>query len=340
MRQIENQRNGQIDNAENNEEMPTDQDEETDQEIQVDVEEVSDDEDSHQSPEGDEFVPNTNALSDEEEEQLVSDEVMKAIKGLAEAMSLNKLFERKHFSNLTRKSQLLKVRHVKEMHDAIYKAVCPSAPSMLKEMVDSTIIRPTTNSDLLINELMTKIADDYADASNLHIRNAILSVVSSTIPFSIFTKYVPQISYSTYRRSQYFPTIEAQIEKEGVIRHKEKFNAEAVASFVQFLSAPEFIVDLPYGSQILTLSNKQKIDVPHIVRRHTHAELITLYKSFLVESGQTSFAMSTSSYVRVLNALPAKSSKALQCVDYFISDGESGLIFYRVLENNLKLYFR
>jgi len=77
------------------------------------------------SPEGSEFVPDSGSTIENNPNALPAD-VLNAIQNLFKVMGLERMSERVPFNELQRTTQLMKVRNVKKVHSAIYKAVSPS----------------------------------------------------------------------------------------------------------------------------------------------------------------------------------------------------------------------
>lgn len=285
------------------------------------------------------FVPSDN-LTDEEmptdEEEANDnrfelenfDEVKKAVKKLAEKLGLNRLFEHPTttFDDLAEKTKLKKAYGIYTLHRAIYAVIAPSNPTALKSLVETKYVIPKSVSSNYTDEILGIVAKNYESALTPQTRKAALSIVSPFMNFAQVQRFIPNLSINTFKASKYILSIDEQTKKDGWITRKQKFSTEAVTNFIQFICAPEFIIDLPFGSDTLKLSNNETINVAKVIQTQCQSEIIRLYRSSIAESGDASLALSTSSCVRILDVLPIKSSKSAKCVDYFIADGESGKI--------------
>lgn len=158
--------------------------------------------------------------SDEGPPVRVSDDVMNAVKALADALQITKIFERKPLDKITKKSQLEKANKVRRLVNTVYMAISPSCPGKLRDLVESNSAPLSTKSDVLLDGVLEKIADEYRNAQTPALRNAVLSLVSPSVPYSTLMGYFPKISPSTYLRSKYIRSIDEQLEKESSNRQR------------------------------------------------------------------------------------------------------------------------
>lgn len=276
------------------------------------------------------YIP-PDTLSDEnnDEKQLaLGKQVKKAVKQLAKTLGISRLFSQKPFAKLQEETQKKKVRVVKTIHNAIYECVSdPHSSVDLRNAVELKFDRHQTKAEKYLEGLMERVVDNYYDAPNAMARRAVLSLISPIVAFSEAKSKIPQLNYREYWRSKFIDNISRQIQQEEKLPQKLRVSFEAIYNFVQFITAPELIIDLPFGSETLKLKSGEEIEVPKVIRRQAQTELIRLYNSSIALSGENQLKLSTSTCVRILDVLPTKSSISLQCVDYFISDGEKDFFF-------------
>ena len=89
--------------------------------------------------------------------------------------------------------------------------------------------------------------------------------------------------------------------------------------FLDFITSARIILDLPFGTRKLTLSSKEKINVPNVVRTVIPERIIQQYEVFCKETGFTPMGKST--LHRILKTCLASVRKSLQGLDYFSADG-------------------
>lgn len=71
---------------------------------------------------------------------------------------------------------------------------------------------------------------------------------------------------------------------------------------------------LPFGSKTAKFTSGQKVDIPLLVRKQRHADIISMFKQTV--EGQA-IVLSDSTMQRILNSCSASRSKAATCVNYF-----------------------
>lgn len=89
--------------------------------------------------------------------------------------------------------------------------------------------------------------------------------------------------------------------------------------FLDFITSAHIILDLPFGTRKLTLSNKEEVSVPNVVRTVIPERIIQQYEVFCEETGFTPMGRST--LHRILKTCSASIRKSLQGLDYFSADG-------------------
>jgi len=76
---------------------------------------------------------------------------------------------------------------------------------------------------------------------------------------------------------------------------------------------------LPWGSRTARFSTGQKVDIPLLVRRQRHADIIKMFRK---TTGGKSTTLSDSTMERVLQSCSASRSKAVVCMNYFEAAGQ------------------
>lgn len=81
------------------------------------------------------------------------------------------------------------------------------------------------------------------------------------------------------------------------------------------------MIGLPYGRVFAKLSDKQKIEIPNVLRLQRKAEIIRLYYKFLEESNLNNMKLSRATLFRILDVCSAKERKAVTCLDSYVALG-------------------
>ena len=91
--------------------------------------------------------------------------------------------------------------------------------------------------------------------------------------------------------------------------------------FLQFITSPHIVQDLPFGQKSLQLSNGNVVEVPDVIRALIPERINIQYKKFYKEVGFIPFSQRT--MLRILSACSATVRKSLQGLDYIAADGAS-----------------
>ena len=90
-------------------------------------------------------------------------------------------------------------------------------------------------------------------------------------------------------------------------------------NFVNFITSPYVVQDLPFGERFLKLSFGEVIHTPNVIRVSVNERIIDQYLPYCQEGEATPLSKSTLRLV--LSACSASVRKSLQGLDYFISKG-------------------
>ena len=89
--------------------------------------------------------------------------------------------------------------------------------------------------------------------------------------------------------------------------------------FITFITSAQVIQDLPFGERTITLSSKETIKVPNVIRTMVPERLVKQYLAYCEETGFK--ALSRSTLLRILSVCAASVRKSLQGLDYISSSG-------------------
>ena len=81
----------------------------------------------------------------------------------------------------------------------------------------------------------------------------------------------------------------------------------------------QIVQDLPFGERSITLSNKETIKIPNVIRMMIPERVVKQYLAYCDESGFKPLSRST--LLRILAVCPASTRKSLQGLDYISSAG-------------------
>ena len=90
--------------------------------------------------------------------------------------------------------------------------------------------------------------------------------------------------------------------------------------FLDFITSPLIIQDLPFGEKSIKLSSKKVITVPNVVRLMIPESIATQYQTYTEEFGLTPLSRST--LLRILSVSSPSVRKSLQGLDYISATGQ------------------
>ena len=103
------------------------------------------------------------------------------------------------------------------------------------------------------------------------------------------------------------------------IVHRTRVPPTQLDHFLDFITSPHIIQDLPFGEKSNKLSSKEVLTVPNVIWTMIPETIVKQYKAFADETGFTSLSRTT--LLRILNVCSASVRKSLQGLDYFSAAG-------------------
>ena len=133
-----------------------------------------------------------------------------------------------------------------------------------------------------------------------------INPLAESTPSSVFIPDFP-----TPRASVYCPTDDSPT--------RMAISQTQLDHFLDFITSPHVIQDLPYGEKSIKLSTKEIITVPNVVRMMIPESIV---KQYLIYAEECAVAPQTrSTLLSILSICSASVRKSLQGVDYISSAG-------------------
>lgn len=216
-------------------------------------------------------------------------------------------------------------RKAKQAVDAVLDEVAPNQSVQLwQSLVSSKSLEqhPFGESAAGIDEvLMEALAECYRNANNWQTRRQILSIMSDKVTYKALQKWIPNLT--RYRFSEARKHI--LVEGRGVAPTMQSSRARMAVSqtqldhFLDFITSPHVIQDLPFGEKSIKLSTKEVITVPNVIRMMIPESIAKQYLAYSQECGFTPLSRRT--LLRILAVCSASVRKSLQGLDYISSAG-------------------
>lgn len=218
-----------------------------------------------------------------------------------------------------------KVNDVRKIISLLYTYAAPGHEDKLKAIVEGVNKTSSLDHDAIdfLYSTMERVKEAYLEAEYARGRKIALSLVSNRFNFKTISHFLPSVSRSMFFRSRQLDIFVDLVYSEPVLR--ERYNREKVKFFVEFLIRFDIMADLPHGNKQVELSDGKVLELNEMMKKHTNSHIIQLYEQHLERLNIfDSMKMSRSTYLKVIDAIPHRTTTAASCVDYFYSHAESG----------------
>ena len=166
--------------------------------------------------------------------------------------------------------------------------------------------------------LMEALADQAA--SRWETRRQILSIMADKVRYKKLLKYIPGLTKNRFTEAKrHCLTYGRGSPVESVRAPRTDVAFSQIEHFISFITSSHMVQDLPFGERSITLSNKQTIKVPNVIRMMIPERVVKQYQAYCDESSFKPLSRRT--LLRILAVCPASTRKSLQGLDYVSSEG-------------------
>ena len=168
--------------------------------------------------------------------------------------------------------------------------------------------------------LMEALAECYQAASSWESRRQILSIMADKVRFSTLLRYIPGLTkYRFTEAKRHCLAYGRGAPVQSVRAARTDVATAQIVHFIAFITSSHIIQDLPFGERSITLSNKETIKIPNVIRMMIPEMVVKQYLAYCEESSFKPLSRST--LLRILAVCPASVRKSLQGLDYVSSAG-------------------
>ena len=198
---------------------------------------------------------------------------------------------------------------------AVVKDVAPYEKGPLfRELYSSDVLHRQLSSDedfgseTVDNTLMEALSECYQAASSWETRRQILSIIANKVRCSKLLQFIPGLTkYRFTQTKRHCLTYErgASVPLARVAR--TDVTTLQIEHFIRFISSSHVVQNLPLGERSITLSKKEIIKIPNVVRIMIPERVVKQYLAFCNEVKFQAFTPQyTSVYSVCLSCLYAK----------------------------------
>jgi hypothetical protein len=167
-------------------------------------------------------------------------------------------------------------------------------------------------------QAVSAVVSDIAPNDAQQLFEAVCS--SNKMPLKWLQHWIPNITKYMFTEAKNHCLIQGRgAPVQNTTTSRLRVSTSQIDHFIDFITSSHIAQDLPFGEKIITLSTKETIKVPNIIRTMVPARIATQYINYCEEMGFK--PLSRSSSLRILNVCAASTRKSLQGHDYISSAG-------------------
>ena len=229
------------------------------------------------------------------------------------------------WSSASKSTRRRYLEHTAEAVAVLLKVISTTNASSLWDALQKSKL---VNEKLNINSLslpsekkyLEALAGAYMIASSWDTRRQILSIMAGVASYNAACEFIPGLSsygstVASLHRLQHGPGAPVPVEQSTRLR----VTRDQLDHFLEFITSPHLVQDLPFGEKTLVLSTGESVVVPNVIRTMIPQRIVQQYKRFCEETDFVPFSEST--MLRILSSCTASVRKSLQGLDYFATEG-------------------
>ena len=164
------------------------------------------------------------------------------------------------------------------------------------------------------------LAESYMNATSSNIKRQVLSIIADLTTLREVRQFIPGLTkYMFCKAREHHLEHGRGIHLISKPTPRVRYDVTMLDHFLDFITSPYIIQDLPFGQKQLKLSSGETLQTPNVIRMSVNERIISQYGQYCEENGLT--PLSPSTLRRVLSACSASVRKCLQGLDSFAADG-------------------
>ncbi|XP_078368530.1 uncharacterized protein LOC144652389 [Oculina patagonica] len=170
------------------------------------------------------------------------------------------------------------------------------------------------------DKYLKSLAETYQNAASWDTRRQVLSIMADLVPYSLLQRYIPGITEYRVKTARQHAVKYGRGSPVLVSKSpRMRVDYAQLDHFLDFITSPHVILDLPFGQRLLPLSDGSVLETPNLIRTMIPERIVAQYTQYCKEVSFTPFSRST--MLRVLSSCAASVRKSLQGLDYIAADG-------------------
>ena len=241
---------------------------------------------------------------------------------------------KKPWKETDQRNQRRYLKYAKDGIRAVIDVIAPQTEnaSSLWAEVKQTDIYGTATSDQQSqlstedHQLLEALAECYENAEHWATRRQILSIMAEKVSFKELQQFIAGLTRYMFTIARKHTFIHGRgVRPETDTGPRIRFDSAKLSHFLEFITSPHLIQDLPFGERMLKLSTGEVVYTPNVIRIMIPERIIQQYRCLCEETGY--LPLSDSTLKRILKSCAASVRTSLQGLDYFTSEGISHINF-------------
>jgi len=173
-------------------------------------------------------------------------------------------------------------RRAKEVINATLNCIAPGQSDELLNLVTSSSF--SCDDEQPEAKVMTNLTALYEGSTSWFTKMTVLSIFGKQFTKTQLTNMIPGLTKWRIDQARKHATVVGSgvsAEREPVVRYR--LDKEKVEHFLDFISCPNYIQDVAYGTKNLRMSSGEVIEIPNLVRTILSSRMVMLYQTYCKE---------------------------------------------------------
>ncbi|CAH3183537.1 unnamed protein product, partial [Porites evermanni] len=178
------------------------------------------------------------------------------------------------------------------------------------------------------------LSESYNNATSANVKLQILSIMADITTLQEIRNYIPGLTKYMFCQARQHILVSGRgapvIAKQSP---RWRIDLNQLDHFLDFITSPYIVQDLPFGERFLKLSTGEVVQTPNVIRVSVSGHIIDQYVQYCNETEVK--PLSNSTLRCILSSCQASTRKSLQGLDYFVCEGSKAFDDLEQLIGNL-----
>ena len=205
---------------------------------------------------------------------------------------------------------------------SIVNIIAPNdTDAVLQDLFHTTASNAVCRLDQKFISVLEGIAEVYGNADDWTTHREIFSIVAPKISYKLLHSFIPGLTkyrFTAARKHAAEFSRGATVEQSPTII--ARFEEHQVEHFIDFLASEHVCTNMPFGENVLKLSNGVELFAPNVVRNFIPSRIIDQYYRFCSENSPGFLSLGRTSLLSLVHSCKASTRNSLQHINYFAAN--------------------